>query len=38
MYVAEEKVPDVWAAIIMGYLPWASVTAIALWGVMRWSG
>ena len=35
MYVAEEKVPDAWAAIIMGYLPWAAVTAVVLWGVLR---
>ncbi len=38
MYVAEEKVPDFWAAIIMGYLPWAALTVIALWGVIRWTG
>ena len=38
MYVAEKKVPDVWAAIIAGYLPWAAVTAVALWGVLRWTG
>jgi fumarate reductase subunit C len=35
MYVAEEKVPDVWAAIIMGYLPCAALTAVILWSVMR---
>ncbi len=35
MYVAEEKVPDLWAAIIMGYLPCAAVSAVVLWGVMR---
>ena len=34
MYVAEEKVPDMWAAIIMGYLPCAAVSGIVLWGVM----
>ena len=35
MYVAEEKVPDAWAAIIMGYLPCSAVTAVVLWSVMR---
>ena len=35
MYVAEEKVPDMWAAIIMGYLPCAAVSAVVLWSVMR---
>ena len=35
MYVAEEKVPDMWAAIIMGYLPCAAVTVVVLWSVMR---
>ncbi len=38
IYVAEEKVPDFWAAILMGYLPWAAVTAVVLWGVLWWSG
>ena len=35
MYVAEEKVPDLWAAIVMGYLPWMVVTALVMWGVLR---
>ncbi len=35
MYVAEEKVPDLWAAIIMGYLPCSAVSAVVLWSVMR---
>ena len=35
LYVAEERVPDVWAAAIMGYLPWALVTAVVMWGVLR---
>ncbi len=35
MYVAEEKVPDLWAAIIMGYLPCFAATAVILWSVMR---
>ena len=35
MYVAEEKVPDLWTAIFMGYLPWIVVTALVMWGVLR---
>ena len=35
LYVAEERVPDVWAAAVMGYLPWAVVTAVVMWGVLR---
>lgn len=35
MYVAEEKVPDFWAAMIMGYLPCAAVSAAVLWAVLR---
>jgi len=35
MYVAEEKVPDAWAAVFMGYLPWAVMTALVVWGVLR---
>lgn len=35
MYVAEEKVPDFPAAIIMGYLPCVVVTVLVLWAVMR---
>ncbi len=38
IYVAEEKVPDFWAAILMGYLPWAAVTAVVMWGALRWTG
>ena len=38
LYVAEEKVPDVWAAIMMGYLPWLGVTVVILWGVLRQAG
>ncbi len=35
LYVAEEKVPDVFTALIMGYVPWVAATALVLWGVMR---
>ncbi len=35
LYVAEEKVSDFWAAILMGYLPWVAVTALVIWGVLR---
>ena len=38
MYVAEEKVPDFWAAIIMGYLPCVAVTTVVLWAVLRSAG
>ena len=38
IYVAEEKVPDFWAAIIMGYLPCVAVTAVVLWAVTRLPG
>ncbi len=36
MYLGEDRVPDFWAAIIMGYLPWIAVTVVILWGV--WDG
>ena len=35
MYIGEDRVPDVWAAVIMGYLPWIVVTVVILWGVSR---
>ena len=35
LYVAEEKVSDVFAALIMGYVPWVAATALVLWGVLR---
>ena len=35
MYFGEDRVPDLWAAIFMGYLPWAVVTAGILWAVLR---
>ena len=37
LYVAEEKVPDFWAAIMMGYGPWLTVSAIVVWGAI-WIG
>ncbi|MHC4448129.1 MAG: succinate dehydrogenase/fumarate reductase transmembrane subunit [Planctomycetota bacterium] len=34
MYVKEDRVPDVWAAVAMGYLPWGLVTLVMLWGLL----
>ncbi len=31
LYISEDRVPDFWAAILMGYLPWALFTFIILW-------
>ncbi len=33
LYIGEDRVPDLWAAILMGYLPWFVVSAILLWGI-----
>ncbi len=35
VYIGEDRLPDVWAAIVVGYLPWAVVSAVVLWGVLR---
>ena len=35
MYVGEDRLPDAMAAIMMGYLPWAGVTGIVMWGLLR---
>ena len=35
MYIGEDRVPDMWAALLMGYLPWAGVSAVIIWGVLR---
>lgn len=35
MYVGEDRVPDAWAAFAMGYLPWALVSTVILWGVLH---
>jgi fumarate reductase subunit C len=35
VYIAEEPVPDVWAALFMGYVPWVVVTAVIIWAVLR---
>jgi fumarate reductase subunit C len=35
MYIAEERVPDAWAAIAMGYGPWLAASAFVIWGVLR---
>ena len=33
--IGEERVPDLWAAIAMGYLPWVVVSVAVLWGLVR---
>ncbi len=35
MYLGEDRVPDFWAAICMGYIPWLVVTALIIWGLLR---
>ena len=35
MQMGEERVPDFWVAFLTGYLPWAVVSAVVLWGVLR---
>ena len=35
MYIGEDRVPDVWAAVAMGYMPWGVVTAAIIWGLLR---
>lgn len=38
MYLGEDRVPDVIAAVAMGYMPWVVISAILLWGLMRADG
>ncbi len=33
LYIGEDRVPDFWAAILMGYLPWTLFTMIILWRI-----
>ncbi len=33
LYIGEDRLPDFWAAILMGYLPWALFTFIILWRI-----
>ena len=35
VYIAEERVPDTWAALGMGYVPWLVVSAVIIWGALR---
>lgn len=35
MYIGEDRVPDLLAAIAMGYLPWVVVSVAVLWGLVR---
>ncbi len=34
LYIGEDRVPDFWAAILMGYLPWTLITFIILWRIV----
>ena len=38
LYFAEEKVPDIWTAVFMGYGPWVTVTAAVLWAAIAFGG
>ncbi len=33
LYIGEDRVPDFWAAILMGYLPWTLCTFLILWRI-----
>ena len=33
IYIGEDRVPDFWSAILMGYLPWTLFTFIILWRI-----
>ncbi len=33
LYIGEDRLPDFWAAILMGYLPWTLFTLIILWRI-----
>ena len=33
LYIGEDRLPDFWSAILMGYLPWTVVSFIILWGI-----
>ncbi len=33
LYIGEDRVPDIWTAILMGYLPWTLCTFIILWRI-----
>ncbi len=33
LYIGEDRLPDFWAAILMGYLPWTLFTFIILWRI-----
>ncbi len=34
LYIGEDRVPAIWAAILMGYLPWTLFTFIILWRIV----
>ncbi len=33
LYIGEDRLPDFWAAILMGYLPWIVLSVTILWGI-----
>ncbi len=33
LYIGEDRLPDFWSAILMGYVPWTAVSLIILWGI-----
>ena len=35
IFVGERRLPSPLAAVVMGYGPWLTVTAIVVWGVLR---
>ena len=35
LYIGEDRLPAIWTAILMGYLPWTMFTIIILWR-MAW--
>ncbi len=38
IYIGEDRIPDFWAAILMGYLPWTVLSVIILWGIGSYTG
>ena len=38
MYIGEDRIPDLWSAILMGYLPWTVLSVIILWGIGSYTG
>ena len=38
MYIGEDRIPDFWSAILMGYLPWTVLSVLILWGIGSYTG